>query len=89
MSFLTPRPDGLTRSSRRALRFGVWPVFAVMGVLLAAYATLLIFRPAGQSWTLIDGWGVDAFELTASGLCVLGGVRQRSGSAVPITGQTE
>jgi diguanylate cyclase len=62
----------------------VWLVYAVMGVLLTAYLALLIVRPADQSSTAIDGWGVDAFELFAGVLCIIGGIRRRPGSAVPI-----
>lgn len=59
-------------------------VYAVMVALVAAYLILLVSRPAGQHSTLIDGWGVDAFEISAGVLCILGGLRRRPGSAVPL-----
>ena len=55
-----------------------------MALLLLAYLVLLSVRPATQDSTLIDGWGVDAFELLAGALCVVGGRRRRPGSAVPV-----
>jgi diguanylate cyclase (GGDEF)-like protein len=59
-------------------------VYALMSALLVGYVILLIARPVGQDSTAIDGWGVDLFEATASVLCVVGGMRKRPGSAVPI-----
>jgi diguanylate cyclase (GGDEF)-like protein len=61
----------------------VHATYAAMFVLLAAYLVLLAVRPAAQDSTLIDGWGVDAFELLAGVLCIIGGRRTRPGSAVP------
>jgi diguanylate cyclase (GGDEF)-like protein len=74
----------LFRSDQRHADRRLWLIYAVMGTLLVAFVVLLIVRPAGQQSTVIDGWGVDLFELTAGGLCILGGLRRRSGSAVPI-----
>jgi diguanylate cyclase (GGDEF)-like protein len=59
-------------------------IYGVMGALLVAYLVLLIVRPPAQSSMVIDGWGVDAFELFAGALCVVGGLRRRPGSAVPL-----
>jgi diguanylate cyclase len=83
---LTP---AATRSRWRNLRgvtsrLGVWPVYAVMGTLLAAYFVLIVARPSGAHSTVIDGWGVDLFELTAGGLCILSGLRRESGRLVRI-----
>jgi diguanylate cyclase (GGDEF)-like protein len=58
--------------------------YVAMFVLLAAYLVLLAVRPADSDSTLIDGWGVDVFELLAGVLCIIGGRRTRPGSAVPI-----
>ncbi len=55
-----------------------------MTALLVAYGILLFVRPARHQSLAIDGWGVDLFELVASALCVIGGLRRRPGSAVPI-----
>jgi diguanylate cyclase len=68
---------------RRVFKLGVWPVFAVLGVLLAVYLVLLL-QPGGDQSTLINGWGVDLFELCASALCILSGLRRSTGRAVPI-----
>jgi len=54
-----------------------------MGVFLAIYLVLIV-RPGGDDSTLINGWGVDLFELCASALCILSGLRRSSGRAVPI-----
>ena len=70
------------RSDMASLRRDrVLPAYAVLAAVLAGFfAYRLISAPAHQS-TLINGWGVDAFELTAAVLCVLAGRRRRS--AVP------
>jgi diguanylate cyclase (GGDEF)-like protein len=59
-------------------------IYAALGVLLIGYLALLLLRPVGQVSTLLDGWGVDAFELFASGLCIACGLRRRTGRMVPL-----
>ena len=59
-------------------------MYPALGVVLIGYAALLVLRPAEQDSTLLHGWGVDAFELIASGLCIAAGLRRRSGRAVPL-----
>jgi diguanylate cyclase len=59
-------------------------IYAVLSVVLIAYLALLLLRPVGQSSTLLDGWGVVAFELFASGLCIASGLRRRTGRMVPL-----
>jgi len=59
-------------------------IYAAMSVLLVAYLVLLAVRPAAQDSTMIDGWGVDLFELLAGALCIVGGRRRRPGSVVPL-----
>ncbi|MGI8507331.1 MAG: putative bifunctional diguanylate cyclase/phosphodiesterase [Solirubrobacteraceae bacterium] len=63
---------------------GVWLIYALMGTLLAAYIVLLATRPVGQGSTAIEDWGAVLFELTASALCILGGLRRRPGSVAPV-----
>ncbi len=63
---------------------GIRAVYAALCSLLVAYLFLILMRPAGDSSTLVDGWGVDSFELVASGLCIASGLRRRSGRAVPV-----
>jgi diguanylate cyclase len=72
-----PRPAG---GPARAVRI----TYTVMAGLLVAYLVRLAVGPAGQDSTLIDGWGVDAFELLAGVLCIAGGRRTRPGSRVPV-----
>jgi diguanylate cyclase len=72
-----PRPAG---GPARAVRI----TYTVMAGLLVAYLVRLAVGPAGQDSTLIDGWGVDAFELLAGVLCIAGGRRTRPDSRVPV-----
>ena len=45
-------------------------VYVGLAVLLAAYLVSLLVRSPTQSIPLLDGWGVAAFELVASSLCI-------------------
>ena len=63
---------------------GILVVYSALSVALIAYLALLVLRPVGQSSTLVDGWGVDAFELIASGLCIANGLRRRTRRLVPL-----
>ncbi len=44
--------------------------YAGLGLVLVAYLVSLLVRGPTQSIPLLDGWGVSAFELVASGLCL-------------------
>ena len=60
-------------------------VFGVMGGLVAAYVLWLVVRgpqPPQSGW--INGWAEDAFYLAAGVVCVIGGLRRRPGSYVPL-----
>ena len=46
-------------------------VFAVATLLVAIFLVSLIVRPIGSSNTLIDGWGVDAFEFMMGVLAIM------------------
>ncbi len=59
-------------------------LYLALGALLVGYIVLLVTRPADQISTLIDGWGVDGFELLGGALCIVGGRRRQPGSAVPL-----
>jgi diguanylate cyclase len=61
----------------------IWIAYCVLGALLLAYLGLLIARPASQSSTLIDGWGVIAVELVAAGLCIARGIARKQARLVP------
>ena len=52
-------------------------------MVLAAYLVSLLIRGPSQSIPLIDGWGVAAFELVASALC-LGRALTSRHRAVPL-----
>jgi hypothetical protein len=67
-----------------AVGTGIQRVYAALCLVLVAYLSLILLRPAGDSSTLLDGWGVDAFELLVSGLCISSGLRRRTGRAVPL-----
>jgi diguanylate cyclase (GGDEF)-like protein len=77
--------QGQATSRRRGVRVAdVRLLYGAMGIVLLAYIVLLIVRRADQSSPMIDGWGVDAFELLGGLLCIIGGRRRRPGSALPI-----
>jgi diguanylate cyclase (GGDEF)-like protein len=63
-------------------------VYALMAILLIAYTVSVIVRPEVDSWPAIDTWGVAAFELVASLLCMsrafVGPERARSARLVPL-----
>lgn len=58
-------------------------VYALMGMLLFAYLVSLILRGPNQSVEGIDGWGVAAFEVAASALCIWRAIGSRR-RAVPL-----
>jgi len=60
-------------------------VFGVMGGLVTAYLVWLIVR-APQSLHLgsVNGWVGTAFRLAAAVICLIGGLRRRPGSYVPL-----
>jgi diguanylate cyclase (GGDEF)-like protein len=59
----------------------IWAVYAALGVLLLAYVVYAIVQHNGGS-QLISGWGVAAFEATASCFCIVRGIRARPGQRV-------
>ncbi|MEA2637954.1 MAG: hypothetical protein QOE18_1011, partial [Chloroflexota bacterium] len=52
-------------------------LYAGLGVLVLAYFVSLLVRGPDQSVPLIDGWGVAAFEVAASVLCIGRALRSR------------
>ena len=52
-------------------------IYAGLAGLLVAYFVSLIVRPPGQSVRIVDSWGVGAFELFASALCLFRAVYSR------------
>ncbi len=73
-----------TRPNGARLRRWTWSTYAVLLALLMGYLIVLLARPAGSSWTWLDGWGVCALELVASGLCIARGVLFKEGRAIPL-----
>ena len=59
----------------------LWLAYSAMGILLLAYLGWLI---SGNRSTLIDGWGVSAFEVVGSALCIASGLVRRTARWVPI-----
>ncbi len=55
-----------------------------MSTLLAGYVLSLILRSPGQSWPLIDGWGVVAYELIMVSLLSSRGCRRLPGRTIPL-----
>ena len=45
-------------------------IFAVAALLVVALVVSLIVRPIGAYFAPVDGWGVDALELTMGALCI-------------------
>ena len=62
----------------------IWAVYAALGVLLIAYVVYEIVQRNHQSSSLIGGWGVAAFEATASCFCIARGIRARPGRVLPL-----
>ena len=60
-------------------------VFGVMGGLVAAYLVWLVVRaPQSLQSGWLNGWVGTAFRLAAAVICLLGGLRRRPGSYVPL-----
>lgn len=53
---------------------GTKALFTLLGLMVGIYAISLIVRSAGDSITLLDGWGVSCFEMLASLLVVARGL---------------
>jgi diguanylate cyclase (GGDEF)-like protein len=62
----------------------VWIIYGAIAVLLAAYLGLLIDDPTRQYSTLLDGWGIDAVEILASGVCLARAFTRPHGRTVPL-----
>jgi diguanylate cyclase (GGDEF)-like protein len=81
-SAVQPRNWAVLKHGGRRVR-AIWVAYGVLGMLLLAYLGLLIARPASESSTLIDGWGLIAVELVASIMCIARGVVRKRGRLVP------
>jgi diguanylate cyclase len=73
-----------TAASTNRAASPLWTAYAVMGALLLAYLVSLVVRDPTRSSQLVDGWGVVAFEVVASALCLARWVTRRSGHAVAL-----
>jgi diguanylate cyclase (GGDEF)-like protein len=65
-------------------RPGVGVVYGVLATALLAYIAYVAVRASGDRVTLIDGWGVDAFEYLAGALCLAASVRRGRIAAAPL-----
>ena len=60
-------------------------VFGIIGGLMAAYLVWLVVRaPQSLQLGVINGWVGTAFRLAAGVVCLIGGLRRRPGSYVPL-----
>ena len=85
MAALPANARDQSRSTGNAFRHqGARSVYAVLAAVLLAYVAYAALRSPGQAVTLIDGWGVDAFELVAAALCVGAGLRHGRIAAAPL-----
>src|SRR5256885_9935781 len=62
----------------------LWTVYGLLGVLVVAYLSSLIFRGPDQSWPLVDDWMTAGFEIIAGALCLAGAVGRRRSRAIPL-----
>jgi diguanylate cyclase (GGDEF)-like protein len=87
MSGSAPWSGALQTGSRNLRWLGydrtskLWLAYLAMGILLLAYLGWLI---SGSRSTLIDGWGVSAFEILGGALCIASGLMRRTARWVPI-----
>ena len=66
---------------RGRLRDPVWIFYGVAAVLLVAFGVSLVVRPVGHTWSFIDTWLVDAFEVAMALACLAGARRKSTGRA--------
>ena len=64
---------------RARLRHPVWIFYGVAALLLVAFGVSLVVRPVGQTWSFVDNWLVDAFEVAVALACLAGAVRKSTG----------
>jgi diguanylate cyclase (GGDEF)-like protein len=74
-----------------ARRFGavrgwrhVWLAYGLLAVVLLAYFAFLLDDPGRGYVTWLDGWAVDAIELSAGVLCLARAASRAHGRAVPL-----
>ncbi|MEA2147113.1 MAG: hypothetical protein QOG59_2700 [Solirubrobacteraceae bacterium] len=65
--------DGSTGAHTRS-GLGARVMFGLLGLVLIGYAISVLVRNTGATTTLVDGWGVAAFEITCSALVILRGL---------------
>ncbi len=59
-------------------------LYGLLAACLLAYLVSVIIRPASDSWPWLDNWGVGAFEIVASALCLGRSLTVRRGRAIPL-----
>jgi diguanylate cyclase (GGDEF)-like protein len=73
-----PRPLARATASR------IWILYGSLAGLLVAYILWLVIARPGGSEILINGWGIDAFELVVAASCFVRAFVHKSRRGVPI-----
>jgi diguanylate cyclase len=86
---ISPPSPPLRRTDRsrhdRRLDMSVWTGFGLLGTVFAAYVASLLIQGRFESWPVFNDWGVAAFEIAGSALCIARGLTRRPGRAVALT----
>lgn len=69
--------DAAPRTGRSGRRIAA--VYAAAAVVLLVYTTSLLLRRHGESWPLLDDWGVDGLEVALACICLSRAVVRRPG----------
>jgi diguanylate cyclase (GGDEF)-like protein len=82
-------PVSVTPERRRSTAQGpertsnvIWAIYAVLAVLLIAYVVWQLFRSKDAYSQALDGWGIAAFEIVATGMCFLRALVTKRGRTV-------
>ena len=67
---ISPRNDGGSERNGWRVPVRVRWILGVASALVVAYLVSLVVRPAGSYTTLVDGFGVAAFELALGAVCM-------------------
>jgi diguanylate cyclase (GGDEF)-like protein len=83
-ALLTRMPGHSSERGEKARRI-LWWAYGFAGLLLAAYVISVFARPTGSDITWLDDWGVDAFEIVLSAMCIARGFARQGGRAIAFT----
>src|ERR1700704_1592045 len=65
-------------------RLALYAVYALPGLLLAAFLVSLLTRRPDQDLAALDGWLQGSIEFSATVLCFAAAARRRRGRAIPL-----